>query len=57
MPQDLLLPLIDRESTEAAMRRCIDDPRGNPRCIIGVAGRAPVDADISQLEQGIDLLT
>jgi hypothetical protein len=50
IPQDFLPDTRDREQLEAAVARAVRETRGDPRVMIGVADRVPVDAEWSRLQ-------
>jgi hypothetical protein len=47
--QDLLLETYEQEAFEAAVRQAAREASGDPRTILGVADRVPVDADLERL--------
>jgi hypothetical protein len=49
IPQDFLLSTYDREAYEAAVRQAVQEASRDPRAILGVADRVPVDADVDRL--------
>jgi hypothetical protein len=49
IPQDFLLETYDRGAFEAAVRQAAQEAAGDPRAILGVADRVPVDADVDRL--------
>jgi hypothetical protein len=49
IPQDFLLETYDRGAFEAAVERAAREASGDPRAILGVADRVPVDADVDRL--------
>jgi hypothetical protein len=49
IPQDLLLDTHDRAEFEAAVRQAARQAAHDPRAILGVADRVPVDADLDRL--------
>jgi uroporphyrinogen-III decarboxylase len=49
IPQDLLLDTHDRADFEAAVRQAARQAAQDPRAIVGVSDRVPVDADLDRL--------
>jgi hypothetical protein len=50
IPQDLLLPAHERPVFEAAVKEAMAHVREDPRSLLGVADRVPVEAEIDRLE-------
>ena len=50
IPQDVLMAAADEGAFEAAVRQAAREAEGDPRMILGVADRVPVDADVERLQ-------
>lgn len=50
IPQDFLLAAHEAQSFEMAVRQAAREARADPRLIVGIADRVPIDADLGRLE-------
>lgn len=50
IPQDALLSDFDRAEFEAVIAQAVRDASADPRAILGIADRVPVDADLDRLK-------
>jgi len=50
IPQDLLQDIHEREEFEAGLAEALHQAAGDPRMILGIADRVPVDAEFARLQ-------
>jgi hypothetical protein len=50
IPQDAVLPTVDRSAFEAAVGAAVREAAGDARAILGVADRVPVDANMERVQ-------
>jgi hypothetical protein len=51
IPQDVVLPTVERSAYEAAVEGALREAAGDARVLLGVADRVPPDADVERVQE------